>query len=152
MKRPFEHLVKAYNQFLDTRLGANQGICNDLVSVVLFSGKEEVKAKADHIRRITRSFTCAGGNTNFEPAMKRALAILDEDFDDPIRKALTPVVVFMSDGMPDNEMGSGVTHCAAMNERHLARGLSFHAVSFGRNAGSAMLKSHDYRALIWLEL
>ena len=135
MQSDFPGVVAHYNRFLGIRRAANQGRSNDLVSVVNFGTEARIITEATHVSAAPTTLPFANSGTDFAPAMTTAAAVLSRDVG--ARAALTPVLIFMSDGCGN----SGEAQLRGIRAAHGHRGLQVHVLAFG-SADATALRAH----------
>lgn len=130
--QPWLDLVHAFSNFVQMRIGT--GSSQDLVSVVQFDRRARATLSLGSLNDAQRlNLNMQGGGTCFKPALHYALHLLESG-----RRAsgsLTPVLVFMSDGM--NEDGSCVENMGALHSQFPE--LQCHTIFFGHSGGQLHL-------------
>ncbi|CAK5283767.1 unnamed protein product [Mycena citricolor] len=132
-----------------TALGASQGtapVRRDAYSVVLFDHAPTVCIANDFAHSPDELLHAmlpyhAGGGTNFTAAMQTAQTLVRDHWS----AERSPVVIFLSDG--ECHVADETVQDACRGAVALGRPLSFHSVSFGRDAQSATLRRMAQLAL-----
>jgi uncharacterized protein YegL len=128
----------AYQKFVDIRRASNQGHSADLITVIPFDSHANFYAEAVPVQSApTAAPHGYHHGTDFGPAMQLALNALNGDLSVPTRQALTPVVIFMSDGVG----GSGEDQLRQIVSAHGARRLQVHVLAYG-GASPEQLRAH----------
>ena len=131
--QPWQELMVSYKHLLHTRITDHQAV-DDLVSVLVFNSEADIRFELEPITTAPRDVTFATGGTRFTPALKAAGALLSRERGGDY----TPVLVFMSDGVPDGSRGdTDSDQIAAMRQIvqiHGGHGLKVYTVPFGREA------------------
>ncbi|CAF5009753.1 unnamed protein product [Rotaria sp. Silwood1] len=130
--QPWAALTEAYNTCLKERIKIAQHSTNDIVSVIQFDSEVRCICQESALSSGTPSLQpLRGRGTNFSPALKEALRVLNTSADSYI-----PVLLFMSDGAGSG----GPAEMTTIYNQYHHRGLQVHSIAFGSSVDKATLK------------
>jgi uncharacterized protein YegL len=131
-------VVVAYNNYKEHRL--DQQLGSDLVSVIQFDDSARLTVHLENIASAEKNLSYSGGGTNFTPAALTAHIVAMQT-----PTTHTPLVVFMSDGMANDEDAKNAanTFVSLNSNVKMQHGddLELHVIGFGNGTDTSQLRS-----------